>query len=96
MYYKTGKSYAFQVTSMQIKDLHILLPSCQKPVSAQCEIDCSNEVIMELATVSKLRNNFLGSYQFWVFFMILSLFWISQAIVWTLQDPICFDLLGNL
>jgi len=53
---------------------------------------------MELATVTKFEANIwnvLSLHQFWEYFIVMSLFWIGQAITWSLQDPICFDLLGD-
>lgn len=95
MVYQTEKYFIFQVISAQIKGAQVSLPACQKPVSTQCKIDCSNEVLMELTAVPKFINSVLDLHQFWIFFTIINLFWISQAIIWVLQDPICFELLGN-
>jgi len=33
--------------------------------------------------------------EFWEFFSLLCIFWISQSGIWAIQDPICFDLLGK-
>lgn len=73
----------------------IVLPFCKRPVSTRCKIDCSNDIIMELASVQKFEGSIFGLHQFWKYLIVMSLFWISQAITWSLQDPICFDLLGE-
>jgi len=50
---------------------------------------------MELASVQNFEGSIFGLNQFWKYLIVMSLFWISQAITWSLQDPICFDLLGE-
>ncbi|CAI6360268.1 unnamed protein product [Macrosiphum euphorbiae] len=87
-------NFGFEVKSVQFKENQVLFPTCLKPVSTRCEIDCSNDVIMKLATMTKLEGSILDLHQFWEYFIVMSLFWIGQAITWSLQDPICFDLLG--
>lgn len=51
--------------------------------------------MMGLATVAKFEGSIFGSYPFWELFVTMCLFWISQAVTWSLQDVICFDLLGD-
>lgn len=80
---------------MQFKETQVFFPTCLRSVSTRCKIDCSNDFIMELATITVFEGNIFGLHQFWEYFIIMSLFWISQAITWSLQDPICFDLLGD-
>lgn len=87
------KNHVFHVKSAQIRGTQVLEPACQRPVSTQCEIDCSNDILM--ASISKFRGSVFESHQFWEFFILLTLFMISQAITWSLQDPICLDLLGD-
>lgn len=72
------------------------MPICQRPVTTRCDIVCSDDdVIMGLATVSKIEGSIFNVHQFWGFAIVMTVFWISQAITWGLQDPICFDLLGD-
>lgn len=71
------------------------MPVCQKPVMTWCDIECSNDIVTELVSVPKYKGSILGLNQFWLFFSVMSLYWISQAITWSLQDPICFDILGE-
>lgn len=84
-----------QVKSVKIKNDNITLPVCKRPVVTRCETNCSNDVIMAMATATKFEGSIFGLHQFWSLVIVLSFFWISQAITWNLQDPICFDLLGN-
>lgn len=50
---------------------------------------------MQLATVPKNDQSILSLHQFWMYFIVMNSFWITQAITWSIQDPICFDLLGD-
>ncbi|XP_050443466.1 major facilitator superfamily domain-containing protein 6-A-like isoform X2 [Adelges cooleyi] len=70
-------------------------PSCGNHTTTQCEVQCSSETIMDLITSPKYKGSVFDLDQFWVFFLFVSLFWISQAAVYSLGDTICFDLLGN-
>ncbi|CAI6371698.1 unnamed protein product [Macrosiphum euphorbiae] len=85
----------FQVKSAHIMKTQVAFPYCQRQVSTRCKIDCSNDVVMELATVQKFEGSIFGLHQFWKYLTVMSLFWISQAITWSLQDPICFDILDD-
>lgn len=50
---------------------------------------------MDLITPQTYQGSVLQLSQFWIFFTILSLFWISQAAIYCLGDSICFDQLGK-
>lgn len=71
------------------------MPVCQKLVMTRCNVECSNDVVTELVSVPKYEGSILGLHQFWLFFFVISFYWISQAVTWSLQDPICFDILGE-
>lgn len=82
--------------SIRIDETQIVSPACQKAASARCRMDCTDDTLMELATTPKYNvQSIFELSEFWKFFIVLSVFWISQAIIWNLQDPICFDLLGR-
>lgn len=89
------QNYVFQVKSVHIMKTHVAFPVCRRPVTTRCNIDCSNDVLMELATIQKFEGSVFGLNQFWKYLIVMSLFWISQAITWSLQDPICFDILED-
>jgi len=50
---------------------------------------------MELAAIPKSQKMIISMPEFWEFFSLLCIFWISQSGIWAIQDPICFDLLGK-
>jgi hypothetical protein len=83
------------VKSVQINEKNVTLPVCKKSVITRCEMNCSNDMLMAMASVTKFEGSIFGLFEFWNLIFVLSFFWISQAITWNLQDPICFDLLGN-
>lgn len=68
---------------------------CNTSLRSQCNVQCESEVIMDLITPQKFKGSVLGLNQFWIFFLLISLFWISQAVIYSLGDSICFDQLGN-
>lgn len=70
-------------------------PVCNTSLRSQCQVQCSSEVIMDLITPQKFKGSVLELNQFWIFFLLISLFWVGQAVIYSLGDSICFDLLGN-
>lgn len=86
---------AYRVISVQFDEKEVLLPVCRRPVTTRCEGDCLNDVITGLVRALKSKGYIFGLRQFWEFFIVMSVYWISQSITWSLQDPICFDLLGT-
>lgn len=50
---------------------------------------------MDLITPQTYKGSVLALNRFWVFFFIVCLFWISQAVIYSLGDSICFDQLGK-
>lgn len=50
---------------------------------------------MDLITPQTYEGSVLKLNQFWIFFFIISLFWISQAAIFSLGDSICFDQLSK-
>uniref|UniRef100_A0A2A4JYG1 Major facilitator superfamily (MFS) profile domain-containing protein n=1 Tax=Heliothis virescens TaxID=7102 RepID=A0A2A4JYG1_HELVI len=64
---------------------------------SSCEIRCNNAVVNELMEgASESRSDSSKEYtsQFWLFFLLMILSWIGQAVVVTFADAICFNLLG--
>lgn len=50
---------------------------------------------MDLITPQTFKGSVLALNQFWIFFSIICLFWLSQAVIYSLGDSICFDQLGK-
>lgn len=53
-----------------------------------------NEVFMGAVESTKEETS-QYTRQFWLFFMMMSISWIGQAVVVTFADAICFNLLGE-
>ncbi|XP_050548920.1 major facilitator superfamily domain-containing protein 6-like isoform X2 [Daktulosphaira vitifoliae] len=70
-------------------------PVCKIFTKTTCEVQCSSEIIMDLITSAKYNGSVLELHQFWIFLIFVCLLWMSQAVVYSLGDTICFDLLGN-
>lgn len=63
----------------------------------KCEVECDNLFINELLRDSSSipNNQVTGLYQFWLFFVCLILSWAGMAVVVSVGDSICFELLGE-
>ncbi|CAI6357550.1 unnamed protein product [Macrosiphum euphorbiae] len=91
-----ANSYVFKVMSVQINGTQILSPTCRCHLKTFCHIaNCSNDRIMEVATVKTYRGNVLNLYQFWIFFALVATYWTCTTISSVLINPICLDALGD-
>lgn len=88
-------SYNFRVMHVELNRTPYPSPVCYHPTIISCQLNCENETINELATIPKSQQMIFSMPEFWEFFSLLCVFWISQSGIWTIQDPICFDLLGK-
>lgn len=70
-------------------------PHCNNLIKLPCQLNCFSKTIMDLATIPTSQRVILFMPEFWTFFSLLSIFWFSQSAIWTIQDPICFDILGK-
>jgi len=59
-------------------------------------MNCSNNIITELPTVTTYRGNVLNLYQFWIFFILVASYWACITITNALINPICLDTLGKI
>jgi MFS family permease len=62
--------------------------------SMSCEVKCNDESISEVisgATDEQVKS----TYQFWTFFMLLIVSWAGMAVVVSVGDAICFEMLGD-
>uniref|UniRef100_A0A8D8D255 Major facilitator superfamily domain-containing protein 6 n=2 Tax=Culex pipiens TaxID=7175 RepID=A0A8D8D255_CULPI len=61
-----------------------------------CQVKCDNQIITEAITHSKIDDSEAkGLYQFWLLFLLLILSWAGMAVVVSVGDAICFDMLGD-
>nr|XP_029708315.1 LOW QUALITY PROTEIN: major facilitator superfamily domain-containing protein 6 [Aedes albopictus] len=61
-----------------------------------CQVTCNNSDIMEAVTETKIEDSEAKRlYQFWLLFLFLILSWAGMAVVVSVGDAICFDMLGD-
>ncbi|VVC99784.1 unnamed protein product, partial [Leptidea sinapis] len=97
-----------KLNHIKVEDGSIHYPNCISKAQYEmemslfhpsCEIDCDNAMLNELlfhigdTSDEKEINQFTR--QFWLFFMLMIINWIGQAVVVTFADAICFNLLGT-
>ncbi|XP_023942690.1 major facilitator superfamily domain-containing protein 6-A isoform X2 [Bicyclus anynana] len=92
---------------IQLEDGSIHYPYCGSKAAYQigdelfhstCDITCNNEMVNELfksASESHADDSTQYSMQFWLFFLLMIISWVGQAVVVTFADAICFNLLGT-
>jgi len=72
-------------------------PFCNSSfLKANCSLECASTLITDISTNPKIPDSEVASlYQFWLFFVLLVLSWIGMAVVVSVGDAICFELLGD-
>ncbi|XP_063837485.1 major facilitator superfamily domain-containing protein 6 [Ostrinia nubilalis] len=89
-----------QLNHIQLPDESTHYPNCMpgELFHTSCDITCNNTELNEIfAAANESENNQGTKYtkQFWLFFMLMIISWIGQAVVVTFADAICFNLLGD-
>lgn len=69
------------------------VPYCQHLQVAQCRAQCQSDTLADLMTMPDTQ--ILHHYQFWVFTALLVLSWVGMAVVVSVGDAICFNILGE-
>uniref|UniRef100_A0A182N1Q3 Major facilitator superfamily associated domain-containing protein n=1 Tax=Anopheles dirus TaxID=7168 RepID=A0A182N1Q3_9DIPT len=61
-----------------------------------CQVQCNSEQVMGAISHSKIADSEVtGLYQFWLLFMFLIVSWAGMAVVVSVGDAICFEMLGD-
>lgn len=82
-----------RVYTKDSSDEHV--PYCDTLVSFNCEIHCNNHVLNDMIQKPTTSDAEVSSlYQFWLFFLFMILSWVGMAVVVSVGDAICFDMLG--
>ncbi|XP_057664392.1 major facilitator superfamily domain-containing protein 6-like isoform X1 [Diorhabda carinulata] len=90
-------SLLFKMENITLPNGHILTQSCTTnlPLTA-CQINCQGYTVNDYITETSVNNDDVyGLYQFWCFLIFMILAWIAQAVVVSIGDTICFELLGD-
>ncbi|XP_034839248.1 uncharacterized protein Sugb [Maniola hyperantus] len=101
------KCVYIQLNHIQTEDGSIHYPFCESKATYQmnaelfhstCNISCNSEMVNELfksALESRKEEETQYTKQFWLFFLLMIISWVGQAVVVTFADAICFNLLGT-
>ncbi|XP_052752623.1 major facilitator superfamily domain-containing protein 6-like isoform X2 [Galleria mellonella] len=95
-----------QLDHITLPDGSIHYPKCSSSAVYQletelyhtsCQISCNNSQLNEVFEAASDSKNNMTQYtrEFWLFFLFMIISWVSQSIVITFADAICFDLLGD-
>lgn len=88
----------FMLKSAELDSNNVPLycPANTTDFRTSCQVKCNNSEIMEAVTQSKIPDSEAkGLYQFWLLFLFLILSWAGMAVVVSVGDAICFDMLGD-
>lgn len=69
-------------------------PGNRSKIEMKCEAEFDSDNVSELfagATDEQVKS----TYQFWTFFMMLIISWCGMAVVVSIGDAICFEMLGS-
>lgn len=73
-----------------------IIPYCNTFKAVNCSMECDNEYITGLTKNPQIDNSkAVTLYQFWLFCFSLIFGWVSMAVVVSISDAICFELLGE-
>ncbi|XP_058461144.1 major facilitator superfamily domain-containing protein 6-A [Malaya genurostris] len=88
----------FLLKGAELNDSHVPLycPANTTDFRTSCQVKCDSTEINEAITHSKIADSEAkGLYQFWLLFLFLILSWAGMAVVVSVGDAICFDVLGD-
>ncbi|XP_063240921.1 major facilitator superfamily domain-containing protein 6-like isoform X2 [Bacillus rossius redtenbacheri] len=72
-----------------------LAPRCGNPTGASCEARCDDAALREALESAASGDDPVSLYQFWLLLGLLALSWVGMAVVVSLGDALCFQLLGE-
>lgn len=88
----------FKVTNATV-DGSVHYPNCpteESAISTVCDVTCNYYALNELMSTPVVSDNDVyGVYQYWVFLFLMIASWVSQAVIVSVGDAICFELLGK-
>lgn len=90
----------FAIRNVTMDDGMVRHPVCscgdKCPMVSECDIECDDFNVNEILASPVIRNEDVYSlYQFWVFLVLMVVAWVGQAVVVSVGDAICFEMLGN-
>lgn len=95
VFLQIGKCIYIRLQNVEFQSNVMVIPYCDSLQEANCEMSCDNAVISEISLNPKLKDSeIFNLYQFWMFAIFLVLSWVGQAVIVSIGDTICFELLG--
>ncbi|KAK6627466.1 hypothetical protein RUM44_009943 [Polyplax serrata] len=96
---KVGNCLYFRVADAELNDETHHIPNCQKATHTYCKIKCSDPLLSELLGGVDKDNtgsdDFVHHSQFWLYLFLAILSWVGMAVVCSVADALCFELLGD-
>uniref|UniRef100_A0A182PSF4 Major facilitator superfamily associated domain-containing protein n=1 Tax=Anopheles epiroticus TaxID=199890 RepID=A0A182PSF4_9DIPT len=81
---------------MDGESLTLYCPANETDFRTSCQVQCNNEQVMGAISHSKIADSEVtGLYQFWLLFLFLIVSWAGMAVVVSVGDAICFEMLGD-
>ncbi|KAL0279919.1 UNVERIFIED_CONTAM: hypothetical protein PYX00_001370 [Menopon gallinae] len=73
------------------------IPYCYQGVDMNCNIECEDSRLAELLSDDSGSGikDVVNLYQFWLLLLFLILSWVGMAVVGSITDAICFEMLGT-
>ncbi|CAH0547882.1 unnamed protein product [Brassicogethes aeneus] len=91
----SGDAY-FRISNISVQGSPVFAPKCDKLVTSTCNIFCNDFTLNEVLTKNTIQDSEVFKfYEFWVFLMMMICAWVGQAIVVSIGDAICFEMLGD-
>lgn len=74
-----------------------ICPNLTEKINTMCDMRCDSAVISEALSVTHLQtmSDVAGLSQFWLFFLLAIFAWVGMAVVVSIGDAICFEMLGK-
>lgn len=96
---QTNGCLHFKVTNTTVNG-SVHYPNCPTEESAimtVCDMNCNYYALNELISTPVVSDSEVyGVYQYWVFLCLMIAAWGGQAVIVSVGDAICFELLGKL
>jgi hypothetical protein len=87
----------FPVKLISFNETEIENPQCSGTSGIKCSVDCNSSTVMDYiqtAIIEQIAEPYYKTIQFQMLFFLMAGAWASQAVVVSLSDAICFNLLG--
>lgn len=75
-----------------------ICPNKTTAIFTTCSMQCDSPALNDLLKVDHLENmsDVVGLYQFWIFFILAIFAWVGMAVIVSIGDAICFEMLGKM